>query len=178
MTLLQSIWKIPPDNQWDLLFAQLLDCNLQWICLAFKINQHRSIHTDLQRPRAQYSRPLVFSHIRRRSPLIIRHLFVDVYSAFAFSLALARGACRCCWIARLNYTGVVARQELVAALVGIEVVEGRLLIILVTNILRGFLGIVIGLIVLVAAWGVSRNILVTQSQGGKYCPHPSPTLSS
>lgn len=72
---LPAIGQIASDNEGDLLSIQFLDGNLQWIRLALDINQHRRVHTDLQRSGAQDPRTLVLCQVRRRRPLFVGYTF-------------------------------------------------------------------------------------------------------
>lgn len=73
--LIPPIRQIPPHRQRNLLLIQLLYRNLQRVRLPLQIHQHRCIHTDLQRPRAQHPCSLVLGHVRRSGALVAGYFF-------------------------------------------------------------------------------------------------------
>lgn len=85
-----SIRHIPAHDKRNLLLAQLLDGNLQGICLALEIDQDGSVHADLQRAGAEDARLLVFGHEGRRGALVVGNLLVLV----RLLVALACVGCR------------------------------------------------------------------------------------
>lgn len=86
---LLSVRKIPTNNERDLLLPQLLDGDLQRIRLALEVDQHRRVHADLQRARAQDARPLVLGHEGRGRPVLVRNPLVLV-GLLALSLIRCR----------------------------------------------------------------------------------------
>ena len=73
-----AVGHVAPDDERNLLLAQLLDGDLKRVGLALEVDEDGGVHADLQGARAEDAGPLVLSHVRGGGAFLVRNLLVLV----------------------------------------------------------------------------------------------------